>query len=450
MLAAFAHTIRGDSMLNSIWTENCTIPCFPALDTDIKTDVLIIGGGMAGLLTAHKLQTAGVSCLLIEADKICHGVTRNTTAKLTSQHGLVYGQITRQFGSDTAKAYWQANEDAIAQYRTLSREIGCDLEEKDSYVYSIHRPDKLEKEMSALQHAGIPGEWVEKVSLPFSTAGAIRFRKQAQFHPLKFAAELCPKLDIREQTKALSFHGKTVITDRGVIQADRIVVTTHFPILNKHGSYFLKLYQQRSYVLALKNAPKLDGMYRDEAEEGLSLRSFGEYLLLGGGAHRTGKPTDGWTPLEAAAQKYYPEARPACFWATQDCMSLDKMPYIGRYSANTPDLYVATGFNKWGMTGSMVAATVLSDLLLGKAAPYGDIFSPSRSMLRKQLLVNGFSAAGHLLKPTMPRCPHMGCALSWNPKEHSWDCPCHGSRFAKDGKLMDNPATGDLKQPPDA
>lgn len=434
-------------MLNSIWTENCTIAGFPPLDTDTKTDVLIIGGGMAGLLTAYNLQAAGISCLLIEADRICQGVTRNTTAKLTSQHGLVYEQLTKQFGSDTAKLYWQANEDAIGQYRKLSREIDCDLEEKDAYVYSIHRPDKLEKEMAALQQAGIPGDWVDKVSLPFSTAGAIRFRQQAQFHPLKFAAEICQKLDIREQTKAQSFHGNTVVTNRGVIQAERIVIATHFPMLNKHGAYFLKLYQQRSYVLALKNAPQLDGMYRDEAEEGLSLRSYGEYLLLGGGSHRTGRPTEGWAPLEAAAQKYYPAARPACFWATQDCMSLDKMPYIGRYSASTPELYVATGFNKWGMTGSMVAATVLCDLLLGKAAPYADIFSPSRSMLRKQLLINGFSAASHLLKPSKPRCPHMGCALSWNPKEHSWDCPCHGSRFAKDGKLMDNPATDDLKQP---
>lgn len=440
-----AHTNPGDHMLNSIWTDNCPMPGFPSLETDTKTDVLIIGGGMAGLLTAYKLHSAGISCLLIEADSICAGVTRNTTAKITSQHGLVYDALLRQFGADTAQLYWQANEDALAQYRMLSQKTDCDFEEKDSYVYTIHHPDKLEKEMAALQKLHIPGELTQAVSLPFSTAGAIRFRHQAQFHPLKFVAEICRELDIREHTRALAFEGNTVITDRGTIQADRIIIATHFPMLNKHGSYFLKLYQQRSYVLALKNAPKLDGMYRDEAEEGLSLRSFGDYLLLGGGSHRTGKQSPGWLPLETAAQKYYPEARPVCYWATQDCMSLDKMPYIGQYSARTPNVYVAAGFNKWGMTGSMTAATVLGNLLQGKPDPYHNIFSPSRTILRKQLFINGFSAATNLLTPTAPRCPHLGCALKWNRQEHSWDCPCHGSRFAKDGKLLDNPATGDLK-----
>ena len=278
--------------------------------------------------------------------------------------------------------------------------------------------------------------------------GAVKFARQAQFHPLKFAKKICRDLDIRERTKALAFAGNAVITDRGVIHANKIVIATHFPLLNKHGSYFLKLYQQRSYVLALQNAPELDGMYRDEAETGLSLRSYGNTLLLGGGSHRTGKHTDGWLPLESAALKYYPQTQMSYRWATQDCMSLDKMPYIGQYSTNTPNLYVATGFNKWGMTGSMVAATVLCQLLQDKPAPYEDIFSPSRSILRKQLLVNGFSSAAHLVSPTKPRCPHLGCALKWNPHEHSWDCPCHGSRFTKDGKLLDNPATDDLKQPP--
>jgi len=431
-------------MLNSVWTEDCPLPEFPVMDADMKTDVLIIGGGMAGLLTAYKLHSAGVPCLLIESDRICGGVTRNTTAKLTSQHGLIYHTLLRQFGSDTARLYWTANEDAIEEFRTLSREIACDFEATDSYVYSTHRPDKLEKEMASLQMLNIPGEMTPKTALPFHTEGAIRFRHQAQFHPLKFAAEISRNLEIREKTKALAFEGNTVITDRGVIEAEKIVIATHFPMLNKHGSYFLKLYQQRSYVLALKNVPKLECMYRDEAETGFSLRSYADYLLLGGGSHRTGKQSPGWAPLEAAAEKYYPQARPVRFWATQDCMTLDKMPYIGQYSKQTPNLYVATGFNKWGMTGAMAAATILCDLLQGKPDPYHNIFSPSRSILHKQLLVNGFSAVTNLLTPTVPRCPHMGCALKWNRQEHSWDCPCHGSRFTKGGKLLDNPATREL------
>jgi len=126
-------------------------------------------------------------------------------------------------------------------------------------------------------------------------------------------------------------------------------------------------------------------------------------------------------------------------------MTLDDVPYIGRYSKNTPGLYVAAGFNKWGMTSSMAAALVLTDLITGKENPYAGVFSPSRSMLRPQLALNAMEAAVDLLTPTAPRCPHMGCALKWNGAERSWDCPCHGSRFREGGKLIDNPATGGIR-----
>ena len=187
-------------------------------------------------------------------------------------------------------------------------------------------------------------------------------------------------------------------------------------------------------------------MYLDEAENGLSFRSHNGRLILGGGGHRTGKQGGSWQELEAFAAAHYPDANITHRWATQDCMTLDGMPYIGQYSANTPNLYVATGFNKWGMTGSMASALLLTDLILGKPNPYAGLFSPSRSMLHPQLGINMLESAKNLLTPTAPRCPHLGCALKWNPQEHSWDCPCHGSRFTAEGELIDNPATGDLKK----
>ena len=214
--------------------------------------------------------------------------------------------------------------------------------------------------------------------------------------------------------------------------------------MNKHGSYFLKLYQQRSYAISLENAPPLEGMYLDEQENGLSFRSYDGSLILGGGGHRTGKSGGGWKELEAFAREHYPEASITHRWATQDCMSLDGVPYIGRYSARTPNLYVATGFNKWGMTSSMAAAQILTDLITGKESPYAQVFSPSRSMLHPQLGVNALEAGKNLLTFSRKRCPHMGCALQWNPQEHSWDCSCHGSRFSSEGELLEGPATGDL------
>lgn len=206
------------------------------------------------------------------------------------------------------------------------------------------------------------------------------------------------------------------------------------------------MYQHRSYVIALENAPNVKGMYVDEAQKGMSFRNYENLLLIGGGDHRTGKKGGAFGELEDFAKRYYPKSQIKYRWATQDCMTLDSIPYIGRYSANTTDLYVSTGFNKWGMTSAMVSAMLLCDIVQGKENQYEQVFSPSRTILRPQLAANAFEAVVNLLTPTLKRCPHMGCALKWNKIEHSWDCPCHGSRFSEDGKLIDNPATGDLNK----
>lgn len=439
------HTKPGDNMVNSIWTNGCELPHFPALEQDLNTDILIIGGGLAGLLCAYRLEQAGVDYALIEADRISHGVTRNTTAKITAQHGLIYHKLLREFGPEKAAAYYGANRTALETYRKLAGSIDCDYVTEDNYVYSLDSSEKLEKEFTALKQLGIPADYVDALPLPFPTAGAIRFRNQARFHPMKFVSAIAKDLRIYEHTPARAFEGNTVLTGHGTIRAEKIIVATHFPILNKHGSYFLKMYQHRSYVLALEHAADVDGMYVDNDEKGLSFRRSGGLLLLGGGGHRTGKKGGGWADLERIAAKYYPNAREVCRWATQDCMTLDGMPYIGQYSKRTPNLYVAAGFNKWGMTSSMVAAQLLCDLVQGRENPWEGLFSPSRSILRPQLAVNAAESACNLITPTVPRCPHLGCALKWNSQEHSWDCPCHGSRFGEDGTLLDNPATGNLK-----
>ena len=440
-----AHTNGGDGMKRSLWENKNKLPQYAPLEQDLEADILIVGGGMAGLLCADRLRREGADCVLIEADRILRGVTGNTTAKITSQHGFCYERLLREFGTEKARGYWQANELAIREYAHLAQTIDCDFQRVDNLIYATDSAEKARKEFKALCKLGIPGEWEDAVPLPVKSAGAIRFRDQAQFDPLKFAAGLLPGLRIYERTPAREFIDTTVITDRGKIRAKKIIMATHFPILNKHGGYFLKMYQQRSYVLALENAGQVDGMYLGEGTAGLSFRQAGDLLLLGGGGHRTGKKGGGWKMLEDAARRYYPEAREKYRWAAQDCMTLDGVPYIGRYSAATENLYVATGFNKWGMTSSMVSAMLLADLVSGRRNPYEEVFSPERSILRPQLLRNLGESALHLLKPTVPRCPHLGCALTWNPWERSWDCPCHGSRFSEEGTLLNDPATGDLK-----
>lgn len=424
------------------------MPRFSNLEGDMHTDVLIIGGGLTGILCAWHLRRAGVDCALIEANRLMHGVSGRTTAKLTSQHGLIYAELLQKFGPEKARMYWQINEDAIAEYKKIAEYADFDLAKENSYIYSTGNTEKLERELVACEQLELPAVWKDALSLPFSVSGAVCFPDQAQFHPMKLAACLAKDLPVYENTKALSFAGNVVKTPKGTVTAKKIIVATHFPLLNKHGAYFLKLCQQRSYVIALENAPKLNGMYLDCAENGLSLRSAENFLLLGGGGHRTGKKGLGWQLPQSVVERYYPQARIVGRWATQDCMTLDKMPYIGIYSPSTPNLYVAAGFQKWGMSTAMAAAMILSDLVQDRENPYAALFSPSRSIFHKQLLCNGIESAANLLRPTRPRCPHLGCALQWNQAEHSWDCPCHGSRFDENGKLLNNPATDDLKHPP--
>lgn len=431
--------------MDSIWIGNAERPAFPTMPGSLKTDVLVIGGGMAGLLCAHMLKKAGVDCILVEAKKICYGTTCDTTAKITLQHGLIYDNLIRQFGREKAQMYLFAQQKALREFARLCQNIPCDYEKQDSFVYSVNDRLKIENEITALNSLGCKARFSKGEVLPFPVAGAVGVNNQAQFHPLKFAFEIAKNLPIYENTKVLELMPGKVLTNRGQISCKKIIVATHFPILNKHGSYFLKLYQHRSYVLALECAQKVDGMYVDEDKKGLSFRNYGDRLLLGGGSHRTGKKGGNWHELEKFARKHYPSARIVSKWATQDCMSLDGVPYIGQYSKNTPDLYVATGFNKWGMTSSMVSAMILSDLVQGKPNEYAQVFSPSRSILHPQLAINAFESVVGLLTPTTPRCPHLGCALKYNKAEHSWDCPCHGSRFTESGEVINNPATDDKR-----
>lgn len=430
----------------SIWSESATPKRFEKLDGDTKTDVLIIGGGIAGIMTAHKLKEQRIDYLLVEKDKICGGTTHNTTAKITAQHGFIYQKLIKSFGSELAKLYYDAGITAIEKYKMLATDYECDFETKNNYVYTLDST-ALEKEANALQRLDIPFKQVDRLEIPVKAYGAICFENQAQFNPLKLLYSLAKGLNIRENTFVTSIEGNVAHTSDGMeIRAKRIILTTHFPYVSRHGLYPLRLYQHRSYVLALENAQPLNGMYVDNSETGLSFRSYGKKLLLGGGGHRTGKSGGGWAELVSFAKSNYPNAVEAARWATQDCMSLDSAPYIGAFSTARPDVLVATGFNKWGMTTAVTASEVLCDILLGKKSPYERLFNPSRSILTPQLLTNAYEATTNLINLKPKRCTHLGCALKWNDAEQSWDCPCHGSRYDDNGTVINNPAKDDFMQ----
>ena len=338
----------------------------------------------------------------------------------------------------------------------MAAEIDCDFEEKTNFIYTTEDKGKILDEVEAVEKIGGKAIYTEQAEVPYKIEAAVGFAKQAQFNPLKFISAIAPDLAIYEESFATKIdkehfgYSVTVVNGQGrtvKFNADRVIVATHFPFMDKYGMYFMKMYQQRSYVLALKDAAKVDQMYIGNRQKGdklhnLSFRTYKDYLLIGGCGARTGTKCGAFDELREAAKTYYPESKEAAAWATQDCMTLDGIPYIGRYTKKKEGLYVATGFNKWGMTNSMAAAMLLTGNMDKELA---EVFRPDRSMMKPQLFINGLESAKNLMKPVGHRCTHLGCALKWNKAEKTWDCPCHGSRFEEDGKIIDNPAQKNLK-----
>ena len=474
----------GGTRMESIWSKTSERTKRPLLDSDIHTDAAVIGGGMAGILTAYQLEKAGVHAVVLEADRIGGGQTKNTTAKITSQHGMFCHTFIEKKGEETAEKYVQANQSAVEEYKRIVREekIDCDLRETDAYVYSMDG-EKLRQETEAAQKLGINASFESQIEIPVSCAGAVRFPDQAQFHPLKFIESLSKYLTVYEDTPVTDVDGNLIKTSCGSVRAEKIVFATHFPFINFPGMYFARIHQERSYVIALENAGTLNGMYIGDGKDTLSFRQYDKYILLGGQGHRTGENREGgcYERLEAAAERFYPESSVSACWSAQDCMTSDGIPFIGQYAADRPDWYVATGFQKWGMSSSMVSAMLLRDMICGDENPYAEVFYPSRfssEELPQILKDSGKAVKGltkrffHLLDETTSAlerghgaivdtpqgkagvykseddrifqvdvvCPHMGCELAWNPDELSWDCPCHGSRFDYEGNLLDGPA----------
>ncbi len=429
-------------MEKSIWKEFSEKRNFEKLNDNLACDVLVIGGGMAGILTAYYLQKVGRNVVLVEAHTIGSGMTANTTAVITAQHDTMYKDMIANNGFDVAKDYLYANLQAVENFKQLveDEKIDCDFEITPSYIYS-HK-HSLEDEVKALHKLGYEAELVQDIDLPFEIKNAVKFKDMAQFHPLKFLYAMAEKLTIYEHTMVKKIDDHTAYFDGGNIKFKQAVVASHFPFVNKHGMFFIKMYQARSYVMAIENADAIGGTYIDDREEGFYFRQYGDLLLVGKGEHRTGMKTRAVNELKAFKERYYPDAKMRCMWANQDCITLDDIPYIGEYG-NMPDVYVATGFNLWGMTGSMVSANILCEKLCGMENIYEKTFATKRCIFKPQLFANLGMALLNMVYPSVKRCPHLGCALKYNKLEHSWDCSCHGSRFEENGKLINNPALKD-------
>ncbi len=482
--------------MRSVWhIKNETAAVRNPLSGEVKTDTAIIGGGIAGVLLAYRLQRQGIDTVILEADTAGSGTTGNSTGKITAQHGLIYGRLIREFGEAAAAEYAAVNSAAVAEYETIIQKEGidCDFQRCNAYLYTRGDMAPLRAEVEAAKRLGLDAALADVTKLPFPVKGGLCFFNEARFDPLAFTRGLAAAAEeygavIFEKSRVTAVEDMTVRTENGSVQAKHIAFMCHYPFVNTPGYFFLRMSQNRSFALALSGVPPLSGVYLDVEEGGLSLRSarFGEedVMILSGYDIRNGKNHAGgkYGELLAAARRFWPDCTLLAEWSAEDCRSVDEVPYVGRYSAETPNWYVATGFDKWGFTNAMAAAKRIGDMICGAPLPEQSIFDPGRFKLLPSMK-NLASDAGNTVKGLMKeafslpeetlatlgrgnaaivehegekyavyreengtvhiisaRCPHLGCRLEWNADDKTWECPCHGSVFSVDGEILSGPA----------
>ena len=491
----------------SYWIASTEDTDYPRIDHNIEVDVAIIGGGITGLTTAYLLKQEGVRVAIVEANRIAKGVSGHTTAKITSQHELIYDRLLRKSGEEKAKQYADANQAAIDMVEKIIQQnnIQCDFKRLAAYVYTQDETyiSKIEDEVKAAQSLGLPAEYMDTLKLPFKIKCAMRFANQAQFHPRKYLLALAAAIvgddcQIFEQSRAVKFlegEPHTVVIDNGAeIRAASVVLASHYPFYDLPGLYFTRIYPERSYLMGVKiNSSAPDGMYITAEDPGRTLRSCpdgdGELLIAGGEHHKTGHGTDMHNHYEAIrqfVQSNFDVIDIPYRWSAQDYTSMDEIPIIGHLTSGRNRIYLATGFAKWGMSNGTAAARIIADLILKGDNPWASVYDPSRFtplasaknfvMENADVAKNYISGKLNIPKETIQvekgeaaiteagghkvgvykdldgnnhfvstTCTHIGCELKWNSAELSWDCPCHGSRFSYTGDIIEGPALESIK-----
>jgi len=495
--------------MSSLWIETTKNGLnLKPLEGDEETEICVIGAGLFGLTTAYYLTLLGKKVTVVEKGDFGEKVSGNTTGKITSQHGLFYDHLIKDYGEEYARKYLEANEEGIKNIKDIieKEKIECDFSERKAYVYALKQDEvqDIEKEVEAVKKIGKDAKLVTETDLPFKVKAAIEFDGQAQFHARKYMIGLAKS--ILRENKIYNFttvtdvkkEGEifTVFTDRGNINAKYVVLATHYPIINAPGFHFLKMYQSTSYIIAIETESKLpQGMYINEKPPIYSFRTATyndkDILLIGGSDHKTGEPipdNSKYEDLEKKAKGWYPDCKVLFKWNTRDCISLDKIPYIGEFSNLMSNMYIGTGFKKWGMAFSNIAAKIVTDKIMGKQNKYEETFTATRlkpiknrwevkNMVKESvesIALNKFKIESHSIDEiendnggivkidddnvgvykdkdgkiyvVNPVCTHLGCLLSWNNLDKTWDCPCHGSRFDYMGRNLYEPAIKNLSK----
>jgi len=386
----------------SLWLATTPETDYGTIEDGLVVDVAVVGGGITGLSTAINLTEAGKRVAVIEADHIVASTTGHTTAKLTSQHGLIYDTLISEFGKEKAQQYADANEAAIdeVQRRVEEHGIDCQFERTQAYTYAASTDDAetIHKEVRAAQRLGLPATFTDMPPLPIDTDAAVRFDDQAQFHPRKYLLALAELIDangsyVFEKTRAMDIEAGSpsiVETEHGDIIADDIVVATHFPFFDRAG-YFSRMHPKRAYLLAVRlNEETPKGMFYSTASPPNTIRTYTmegngateELLIIGGQSHKPGTegpPTsERYRRCEAFARRHFNVESVEYRWSTMDYSPVDQVPFVGKIDPLADNIYVGTGFNSWGMSGGVAAGLILSDLILSGSNQWTEVFDPQR------------------------------------------------------------------------
>tara|TARA_A100001391_G_C5084492_1_gene280821 strand:+ start:64955 stop:66493 length:1539 start_codon:yes stop_codon:yes gene_type:complete len=481
---------------------------YPSLQTDEHTDVVVIGAGIVGLSTALYLARAGKSIIILEASRVGTQVTARSTGKVTAQHGIKYSTLIKNFGENDARLYARANQFAVEQIAAIveNENIECAFERTASYIYTCSQATQsLDDEAKAAVSLGLPAVLDKDMPAPVPVQMALRFDDQAQLNPAQYvrglAAAVTKQAQLFEQSRVVSVEtgsdGYHVRTSEGhTVRATKVVVATHLPVVPE-GKLFAKAFPFSHPALAARMNPstQLEGMFISADSPTYSFRassSGDEHDLVAiGPRYKTGvldEEMKSFRQLEDFLREYFDIQDPAYRWTNEDFQPMDGIPFIGCAESGSPNLYVAVGFNGWGITMGTAAGELLCDLIIGRSNPYANLFTPTRGQNMKgglELFKAGVESAKHFVADRFTRrsedellalkpghaavgrcngesvaayrdekdglyqvsavCTHMGCLVGWNPVDKTWDCPCHGSRFDYDGSVIHGPASKPLK-----
>ncbi|MFA5504768.1 MAG: FAD-dependent oxidoreductase [Vulcanimicrobiota bacterium] len=481
------------------WQESRgTPPSYPTFSGQLQQlDVAIVGGGMVGLTTAFRLRRSGLSVALFEARTIGEGVTSRSTAKVSALHGAKYSELDIKHGRKVATMYARLNREAVEEFDSWVNQYGwdCDWERRNTYTFATTEQEleDLKRSMEVAVEAGLPVRLTSRLELPGTYLEALEMDSCGQFNPRRYL-DIAAAESGRSGTTIFENSRVSGLTEEGVevngisVQAAHVVLATHIPILDQ-GLYFARVFPYRSYVLAAPAPRRLQGMYVNAGTPTHSVRGSGEHLIFAGHGHKTGEESDPFSRYEALADWASEVLGSEEFshrWSTQDLSSEDSLPMVGPALPHRREVLVATGFAGWGLSNSIAASRLLAQLIRGEKAPEIEVLTPGRFhpiAAGKTLLKENLKAGIHLVKDRFTRdeafplglgqgaiqdrdgdkvavfrdhdgvehvfsatCTHIGCVVTWNEAEQSFDCPCHGSRFDHLGQVLNGPAVHGLRK----